>query len=55
MIQIDGVSEVSFRGEINLNETLVRNPDLIQPVVAEDGAVMEPSVGVDALLKDSFF
>lgn len=55
VIQIEGISEVAFREEFNLNETLVRNPDIIQPVAAEDGAVMEPSVGGDTFLKDYFF
>lgn len=49
VIQIEGISEVAFREEVNLNETFVRNLDIIQPVAAEDGAVMEPSVGGDAL------
>lgn len=55
VIQIEGISEIAFREAFNLNETLVRNPDIIQPVAAEDGAVMEPSVGGDTFLKDYFF
>lgn len=54
-IQVEGTSEVSYRDEVALNDPLKRNNEIIQPVISGDGDVLEPSVGVNAFLKDYFF
>lgn len=54
-IQVDGTSDVSYRETVDLREPLRRNSEIIQPVVSGTEDVLEPSVGVDALLKNYFF
>ena len=55
-IQIEGTSEVSYRNQLDLNQTFKRNREIVQQVASEEESdVLEPSVGMDALLKDYFF
>lgn len=52
-IQVEGSTEVSFRGEMALDEGFSRNAGIIQSVASEEEP-LEPSVGGDMFLKDLF-
>jgi len=46
VIQIEGTSEVSYRGEFNLNEPMIRNSQIIQ------GTLLDPAVGAETLFRN---
>ena len=52
VIQIEGTTEVSYRGEFNLNEPMVRNAEIILPAAPEEGTLLEPLVGVESFFRN---